>query len=162
LLIKNKENSLKNFPCKKIPWKKIPWKQLSLQKIFLGNKFLEKNSLETTFLVTTFLGNGVPWKKIHCSVPAPFFQSQKLRWKRTRFSWSELRSNKIVNKNQDRGWMRDGPRCSKQVSVKSDLLLPPTKFSKVYFFQRLSTSRIFWYIFRAQISFTSFKALSRI
>ncbi len=61
----------------------------------------------------------------------------------TRFSWSDLRSNKIVNKNQDRGWMRDGPRCPKQVSLKSDLILPPTKFSKVYFFQRLSTSRIF-------------------
>ncbi len=30
--------------------------------------------------------------------------------------------------------MRDGPRCPKQVSAKSDLLLPPTKFSKVYFF----------------------------
>jgi hypothetical protein len=33
--------------------------------------------------------------------------------------------------------MRDGPRCPKQVSLKSDLLLPPTKFSKVYFFQRM-------------------------
>jgi hypothetical protein len=50
-----------------------------------------------------------------------------------RFSWSDLRSNKIVNKNQD----RDGPRCPKQVSLKSNLLLPFTKFSKVYFFQRL-------------------------
>jgi hypothetical protein len=68
-------------------------------------------------------------------------KTNKFLW--SRFSWSDLRSNKIVNKNQDWGWMRDGLRCPKQVSLKSDLILPPTKFSKVYFFQRLSTSRIF-------------------
>jgi hypothetical protein len=45
LLIKNKENSLKKFLCKKISWKKH-----SSENTFLGKKFLEKNSLETTFL----------------------------------------------------------------------------------------------------------------
>jgi hypothetical protein len=62
-----------------------------------------------------------------------------------RFSWSDLMSKKIVNKQKRR--MRDGPRCPKQVSLKSDLLLPLTllitKFLKVYFFQRLSISRLF-------------------
>jgi hypothetical protein len=52
----------------------------------------------------------------------------------TRFSWSHRGSNKIVKENQDRGWFRDGPRCPKQVSVKSCLLLPRTKFSKVCVF----------------------------
>ncbi len=52
----------------------------------------------------------------------------------TRFSWSHRGSNKIVKENQDRGWFRDGPRCPKQVSVKSCLLLPLRKFSKVCVF----------------------------
>ncbi len=52
----------------------------------------------------------------------------------SRFSWSHRGSNKIVKENQDQGWFRDGPRCPKQVSVKSCLLLPRTKFSKVCVF----------------------------
>jgi hypothetical protein len=51
----------------------------------------------------------------------------------TRFSWSDLRSNKIVNKNQERGWIRNGPRCPKQVSLKSDLLLPHKVFESLCF-----------------------------
>ncbi len=58
----------------------------------------------------------------------------------TRFSWSDLRSNKIVNQNQDRGWIRDGPRCPKQLSLKSDLMLPWTKLSKVCVLERRSIS----------------------
>jgi hypothetical protein len=80
----------------------------------------------------------------------------------TWFSWSHLGSNKTVKENQDRVWFRDGPRCPKQVSVKSGLLLPLTKFSKVCVFQRLSTSRHFWWIFRGQISFMCSKVFSRI
>ncbi len=66
----------------------------------------------------------------------------KSHCKYSRFSWSDLRSNKIVNKNQDRGWMRDGPRCPKQLSLKSDLMLPWTKLSKVCVLERRLTSRL--------------------
>ncbi len=68
---------------------------------------------------------------------------ERTRALNARFSCSHLESNKIVKENQDRGWFRDGPRCPKKVSVKSCLLLPLTKFSKVCVFQRLSTSRLF-------------------
>jgi hypothetical protein len=62
-----------------------------------------------------------------------------------RFSWSHLESNKIVKENQDRGWFRDGLRCPKQVSVKSCLFLPLTKFSKVCVFSASINFKAFFY-----------------
>ncbi len=60
------------------------------------------------------------------------------------FGWFTrfLRPNKIVKENQDRGWMKDGPRYPKQVSVKSCLLLPLTKFSTFerFFFHSASVN----------------------
>ncbi len=67
----------------------------------------------------------------------------------TRNSWSYLRSNKIVK----------GPRCPKQVSVKSDLLLsyPHKIFENLCFFNVCQLQGFFWSRFRGQISFTCWK-----
>ncbi len=81
------------------------------------------------------------WLKIHQLHPEI---SQLFCRSSARFSWSHRGSNKIVKENQDRGWFRDGPRCLKQVSVKSCLLLPLTKFSKICVFSASDNFKAFF------------------
>ncbi len=80
-----------------------------------------------------------------------------LRLPRARLSWCDRRSNKIVKENQDRGWFKDGPRCPKQVSVKSCLLLPLTKFSKNCVFSASVNFKVFFDKYLAVKSHSHFR-----
>ncbi len=97
--------------------------------------------------------------------------TDQLDWRATReFSRSahhgslDLRSNKIVkeNQDQDRGWSRDGLSCPKQVLVKSRLLLPFTKFSKVCVFSASVNFKAFFDKYFVVKSHLRSKIVSRI